>query len=85
MSTHTHGPAPRSTLARSTPTRAHSRPARPRHPTPDVEGLKLAARRLLLLAMTALLVARLTSAFAGIVVCVAGLAALAAHAAARAQ
>jgi hypothetical protein len=61
----------------STHTHPHRRPA----PTP--EETWLAVRRLALLAAIALLVAELTSAFAGIVVSVAGLAALASYAAAR--
>jgi hypothetical protein len=43
----------------------------------------LAVRRLAILAAVSLLVALMTSAFAGIVTCVVGIAALAAHAAAR--
>jgi hypothetical protein len=57
----------------------HTHPGR--RPAPTPEETWLAVRRLALLAVTALLVARLTGAFAGIVLCVVGLAALAAHAA----
>jgi hypothetical protein len=54
-----------------------------RRPAPTPEETWAAVRRLALLAATALLVAELTSAFAGILVSVVGLAALAAYAAAR--
>jgi hypothetical protein len=75
MSTHTHGPVPRGSLTRN---------ARPRQRNaPDPDETRLAVRRLALLAAIALLVALLTSAFAGIVLAVAGLAVLAAHAAAH--
>ena len=57
----------------------HSR----RRPAPPAAESWLAVRRLALLAAVSLLVALMTSAFTGIVVCVVGLAGLAAHAAAR--
>ncbi len=58
----------------------HTYPRRRQAPTLD--EMRPAVRRLVLLALGALLVARLTGAFAGIVLCVVGLVALAAHAAA---
>ncbi|HEU4703352.1 MAG TPA: hypothetical protein VFS37_12795 [Conexibacter sp.] len=58
----------------------HTHPRR--RPAPSAEEAWLAVRRLALLAAVALLVAQLASAFAGILVSVVGLAALAAYAAA---
>jgi hypothetical protein len=58
----------------------HSQPRR--RPAASADEVWLAVRRLALLAAVALLIAQLTSAFAGIVVSVVGLAALAAYAAA---
>jgi len=54
-----------------------------RHPAPTPDETWLAVRRLALLAAVGLLVARMTGTFDGILVWVVGLAALAAHAAAR--
>ncbi|HET6447620.1 MAG TPA: hypothetical protein VFG31_00825 [Conexibacter sp.] len=75
MSTHTHDRANRTRAARAPVRRA------PRRPAPEPDEVLLALRRLALLAAVALLVALMASAFAGILVCVVGLAVLAAHAA----
>jgi hypothetical protein len=56
-----------------------------RRPAPSADEAWGAVRRLALLAAVALLVAELTSAFAGILVSVVGLAALAAYAAATTE
>jgi len=58
----------------------HTHPRR--RPAPSADGVWHPARRLALLAAVALLVAQLASAFAGILVSVVGLAAMAAYAAA---
>jgi hypothetical protein len=62
------------------PMSMHSHPRR--RSTPSADEAWLAVRRIALLMAVALLIAQLTSAFAGIVVSVVGLAALAAYAAA---
>lgn len=54
-----------------------------RRPAPTPDETWFALRRLALLFATALLVAEVSSAFAGIVVCVTGLAGMAAYAAAH--